>query len=125
MDNAIKFTPAGGQVTIGGRVHGEHIRLRVTDTGVGIPEDERERVFDRFYQVQSGSTRAYRGTGLGLTICKHIVERHHGRIWIEDSEGSGAVFVVELPRELPLERELALDFSNLPSRNQPPPSSPA
>ena len=118
VDNAIKFTPADGSVTISGEELGEYVRLRVVDTGVGIPEEERERIFDRFYQVESGSTRAYRGTGLGLTICKHIVEQHQGRIWVEGEENSGAVFVVELPKELSAEEDLALDFSSLPSRSK-------
>ena len=59
------------------------MRLTVADTGIGIPLDEQERVFDRFYQVDGSERRAYRGTGLGLSICRHIVERHNGRIWVE------------------------------------------
>jgi len=119
VDNAIKFTPAGGSITISGEDLGKHVRLQVTDTGVGIPEEERERVFDRFYQVESGSTRAYRGTGLGLTICKHIVGQHQGSIWVEGTEGEGATFVVELPKELSYEEDLSLDFSSLPARSTP------
>lgn len=117
IDNAIKFTPAGGSITISGEHLGDRVRLRVTDTGIGIPMEERERIFDRFYQVDSGSTRSYRGTGLGLTICKHIVEQHQGRIWVEGREGEGATFVVELPRKLSREQELSLDFSTLPSKS--------
>lgn len=113
IDNAIKFTPAGGQVTVEGEALEDGVRMRVIDTGIGIPLEERERIFDRFYQVESGSTRPYRGTGLGLTICKHIVDRHHGRIWVEGEEGEGAIFVVELPCRLPRAEDLSIDFSRL------------
>ncbi|MGQ9667614.1 MAG: sensor histidine kinase, partial [Anaerolineae bacterium] len=115
IDTAIKFTPAGGTITVAGEATAAGVRLYFKDTGIGIPPEERERVFDRFYQVEGGPTRPYRGTGLGLTICKHIVERHHGRIWVEGEPGQGAVFVVELPLRLPQEGELSLDFSTLPS----------
>ncbi|MGC8837153.1 MAG: ATP-binding protein [Anaerolineae bacterium] len=112
VDNAIKFTPSGGQVTLEAQDLGEAVQVWVHDTGIGIPPEERERVFDRFYQVDSGSTRPYRGTGLGLSICKHIVERHQGRIWIEDREGPGTTFTFVLPKELEREEgEPSLDFT--------------
>jgi len=113
VDNAIKFTPAGGSVTIAGQERGESVRLCVADTGIGVPEEERERIFDSFYQVDSGSTRPYRGTGLGLTICKHIIEQHQGRIWVEGNAGAGATFVFDLPKKLARGEELSLDFSAL------------
>jgi signal transduction histidine kinase len=119
IDNAIKFTPAGGTITVAGEVIADGVRLYFKDTGIGIPLEERERIFDRFYQIEGGPTRPYRGTGLGLTICKHIVERHHGRIWVEGEPGQGAIFVVELPLRLPREEELSLDFSALPSSSAP------
>ncbi|NLE75917.1 MAG: GAF domain-containing protein [Chloroflexi bacterium] len=112
VDNAIKFTPKGGQVRLEGRDLGQEVQVWVHDTGIGIPPEEGERVFDRFYQVDGGSTRSYRGTGLGLTICKHIVERHQGRIWVEPRTGPGATFTFVLPKELELEEEeAALDFT--------------
>ena len=119
IDNAIKFTPAGGTITVAGEVIADGVRLYFKDTGIGIPLEERERIFDRFYQIEGGPTRPYRGTGLGLTICKHIVERHHGHIWVEGEPGQGAIFVVELPLRLPREEELSLDFSALPSSSAP------
>ncbi len=109
VENAIKFTPAGGRVLIDGQDLGERVRVWVADTGIGIPESERERIFDRFYQVDASERRAYRGAGLGLTICKHIVLRHHGHIWVESAPGEGSTFYVELPKKQPPIPE-TLDF---------------
>jgi two-component system, NarL family, sensor histidine kinase BarA len=69
----------------------------VSDTGIGIPKSERDRVFDAFYQVDSSSTREYGGTGLGLSIVKRIVEAHGGTVRIEGNEPNGAKFIVTLP----------------------------
>ncbi len=109
VENAIKFTPSGGRVTIDGRDLEDRVQLWVQDTGIGIPESERDRIFDRFYQVDASERRAYRGAGLGLTICKHIVERHGGRIWVESEVGKGSTFYIELPKRLPATDE-GLDF---------------
>ncbi len=99
LDNALKFTPEGGEV----RLHLEEevslARLVVEDSGIGIPEEEMERIFDRFYQVDGSTTRAYGGQGLGLAICRDIVEWHDGRIWVERAGGRGTRFVVLLPRK--------------------------
>jgi two-component system sensor histidine kinase BarA len=115
-ENAIKFTPPAGSVTLRARMVREQavsgtdedglsllaptrmrLQIRVTDTGIGIPRREREKVFDPFYQVDSSSTREYGGTGLGLSIVKRLVESHGGSIHIEDNEPRGTVFVVALP----------------------------
>jgi signal transduction histidine kinase len=118
-DNALKFTPKGGTVTMRARmVQGSpgtggadddddgfallapaqaKLEVRVMDTGIGIPPKERQKVFDAFYQVDSSSTREYGGTGLGLSIVRKIVEAHSGTIGIEDNQPQGAVFVVTLP----------------------------
>ncbi|MCD6290160.1 MAG: PAS domain-containing protein [Anaerolineae bacterium] len=116
VENAIKFTPAGGRVILNGRDLGEEVEISVQDTGIGIPPSEQERVFDRFYQVDGGANRLYRGTGLGLTICKHIVERHHGRIWVESNPHvrPGSTFYVRLPKQWANREEVTLDFSSLP-----------
>lgn len=113
VENAIKFTPAHGEVTIGARRIEDRVRLTVHDTGIGIPPDEQEKVFDRFYQVDRGEKRAYRGTGLGLSICRHIVERHSGCIWVESDgiAGHGSSFHVELPIELRPEEAPTIDFT--------------
>jgi signal transduction histidine kinase len=113
VENAIKFTPAQGEVTIGARRVEDRVRLTVHDTGIGVPPDEQEKVFDRFYQVDRGEKRAYRGTGLGLSICRHIVERHSGCIWVESDgiAGHGSSFHVELPIELRPEEAPTIDFT--------------
>lgn len=114
-ENAIKFTPQGGRValslahTLMDAADGEGealvllpnrrpaVQLRVADTGIGIPEPERRRVFDAFYQVDSSSTREQGGTGLGLSIVKRLVDGHDGTVRIEDNDPQGAVFVVTIP----------------------------
>ena len=92
--------------------------MAVIDSGIGVPAEERERIFERFYQVDSSARRRYQGTGLGLTICKHIVSQHGGRIWVQDAEGGGSQFHFTIPRVFPQEasREAALDFGVLPIR---------
>jgi len=116
VHNAVKFTSQGGSVTIHAVDRGEHVQVSVADTGIGIPPEEQERIFDRFYQVDSSATRAYRGTGLGLTICKHIVEYHGGRIWVESVEGEGSTFHFILPKRMGGGEEMAIDFTTLPPR---------
>ena len=111
ISNAVKFTPAEGTVTVLGEDLGDRIRMAVRDTGIGIPKEEQEKIFQRFYQVDSSATRSYRGAGLGLTICKFIVEYHRGRIWVESEEGKGSTFYFELPKELPKDEDLVIDFT--------------
>jgi len=111
ISNAIKFTPANGAVSVLARDIGEQVQISVQDTGIGIPEAEQAKVFQRFYQVDSSATRSYRGTGLGLTICKFIVEYHHGRIWVESQEGQGSTFHFVLPKQLPKDEALVIDFT--------------
>ena len=113
VENGIKFTPAGGSVTVEGIDLGDEVQVMVSDTGIGVPLAERERIFDRFYQVDGGARRAYRGAGLGLTICKHIVAHHGGRIWVEDNEPRGSRFCFVLPKRLEA-AEVPLDFTFLP-----------
>jgi len=115
VDNAIKFTPPGGVINVHGREDAEMVELRISDSGIGIPLEEQQRIFDRFYQVDGGSNRLYKGTGLGLSICKHIVEHHGGRIWVESpgADGQGATFCFRLPRRQ-AGREAVLDFTHLP-----------
>ncbi len=113
VENGLKFTPPGGDVTVDGVDLGDQVQITVSDTGIGVPPTERDRVFDRFYQVDSSAERAYRGAGLGLTICKHIVAHHGGRIWLEDSEPQGSRFCFVLLKRLEV-AEAPLDFTTLP-----------
>lgn len=97
IDNAIKYTPEGGKVTIGvGRQNGMAV-FRVRDTGIGIPEEEQGKIFDRFYRVDKARSREIGGTGLGLSIAKWIAELHRGSIDVVSEPQKGAVFTVRLP----------------------------
>jgi signal transduction histidine kinase len=118
VENAIKFTPEGGRVQVCGWDRGEAVEIAVIDSGIGVPAEERERIFERFYQVDSSARRRYKGTGLGLTICRHIVTQHGGHIWVEDAEGGGSAFHLVIPRVFAQEarHEAALDFGALAAR---------
>jgi len=99
LSNAVKYTPAGGRVTIGTEVDTatDSVRVRVSDTGVGIPADEVDRVFDKFYRVAANNKQA-KGTGLGLNLVKQIVEKvHGGRVFVTSQVGVGSTFGFELP----------------------------
>jgi signal transduction histidine kinase len=94
LSNAFKFTPPGGEVMVGARRENDVVLVEVSDTGVGIPRDQCDKVFDEFYQVDR---RRYGGTGLGLTIVKGIVEEHGGRIWVNSEVGKGSSFYFTVP----------------------------
>ncbi len=100
VGNAVKFTPAGGSVTVTATRDGSDLVLEVTDTGVGIAEDERERIFDSFQQGTRKES-AVEGTGLGLTLTRRIVELHGGRIWLTSEVGVGSTFGVTFPNQPP------------------------
>ena len=97
LSNAIKFTNAGGKVLITVKVRDPEVWMYVRDTGIGIPTDKLDKIFDRFYQVEASLARHYEGMGLGLSIAKGMVELHGGRIWAESVEGMGSSFTVALP----------------------------
>ncbi len=97
LENAIKYSPNGGQITVTCEVEGDFVLVSVADQGQGIPQEYFNRVFDRFFQVDSASTRKSGGIGLGLAIAKGIVEAHGGRIWVESAPGQGSVFRFTLP----------------------------
>jgi signal transduction histidine kinase len=100
LSNAVKFTPEGGKVVVAtNRVDGE-VRVSVTDTGPGIPPEDRERIFLEFQQTEIG-VQQREGTGLGLALSKRLVELHGGRIWVESENGQGSRFVFALPLEGP------------------------
>jgi len=95
--NAITFTDPGGQIGIKAEKDPGYIKVYVVDTGIGIPEDEQGRIFERFYQVESHLTRKHGGMGLGLSIAKAMVELHNGQIWVESKVGMGSLFCFMLP----------------------------
>ena len=98
-DNAIKYNHPGGTVTIRLRERGEQAILQVADTGVGIPEESRERIFERFYRVDKSRSKAVGGTGLGLSIVKHAVMIHRGTIHVDSTLGKGTTITVTLPKD--------------------------
>lgn len=97
LDNAVKYTPEGGGVTVRGRRVENGYRVEIEDTGVGIPPEDQERVFERFYRVDRARDRTTGGTGLGLSIVKHIAEAHGGRVGLSSEPGHGSTFTVVLP----------------------------
>lgn len=98
LDNAIKFTPANGNVKMLVSTEGANVCISIEDDGIGIAEDYMQNLFQKFYQIDSSSTRNYGGNGLGLYICKVIVEDHGGKIWLESWENMGTKVHVELPK---------------------------
>jgi PAS domain S-box-containing protein len=99
VSNAVKYSPNGGTIWIGGRVDRAGVTVYVADQGIGIPAEEQVRIFDRFHRVESGSNRRTEGTGLGLYLVKAIVEAHGGRVWVESAPGRGSIFMFTLPRK--------------------------
>lgn len=99
LQNAIKFTPGGGTITIKARADGPEVRFTVQDSGIGIPQHELGRIFERFYQVRRETTSdsGSGGAGLGLAICREIIRLHGGKIWAESEDGKGSRFCFTLP----------------------------
>jgi two-component system phosphate regulon sensor histidine kinase PhoR len=96
-NNAIKYSPNGGTVTVRGRKLDGMIRMSIDDQGMGIPKDHLAKVFDRFHRIDNRDTRKVGGTGIGLYLVKHFVEAHGGRIWVESEVGVGSQFIFEMP----------------------------
>jgi len=96
LDNALKFTPAQGQITLFTRAGTDEVQVGVADTGEGIPAGERQRIFEKFTQLHR-NIKGARGSGLGLTFCRLAVEAHGGRIWVEDNPPQGSRFIFTLP----------------------------
>jgi heavy metal sensor kinase len=97
LDNAVKYTPEGGEISIALARQNGNAQIEVRDTGIGIPEADHGRIFDRFYRVDKARSRALGGAGLGLSIVRWIVEVHGGKIEVNSAPGRGSKFVVELP----------------------------
>ncbi|HLE89550.1 MAG TPA: GAF domain-containing sensor histidine kinase [Anaerolineales bacterium] len=98
LDNAIRFSPQGSDITIGTIRQGSHVMAWVQDRGIGIPVDKLQKIFEEFYQIEPPNTRQYGGLGIGLTIAKGLIEAQEGKIWAEsEGAGSGSTFKVLLP----------------------------
>ena len=99
VDNAVKYSPGGGRVTVGAKRKQDVVEVRVEDEGIGIPEAEQERIFRKFYRGGDDSIRlgGAGGTGLGLFIARGLVTAMGGRIWVSSREGEGSAFAFELP----------------------------
>ena len=97
LDNAIQYTPAGGQILVSAGANGSEVEFTVSDTGIGIPQAEQPRIFERFYRVDVARSREVGGTGLGLAIAKHLVEGHGGEIWVDSEVGQGSQFHFTIP----------------------------
>jgi signal transduction histidine kinase len=107
LTNAIKFSPEGGTVTVGVQwtEASPGVLVSVADQGSGIPPERLDRVFDKFYRVGDDLVKKTNGVGLGLYICKNIVEQHGGRIWVESTPGEGSTFKFTLPQDGPARGE--------------------
>ena len=98
LSNAVKYTPAGGHIRLSAReISGERVRIMVEDDGVGIPQEDVPRLFERFYRVDKARSREAGGTGLGLAIAKEIVQQHEGRITLASEYGKGTTVSIILP----------------------------
>jgi len=97
VDNAIKFTPAGGSITVSVSRNGESARLAVQDTGIGIAPELMPRIFERFFRADPARSSGVEGVGLGLSLAKWIVDRHHGRIEVDSTHEKGSTFTIFLP----------------------------
>ena len=97
LDNAIQYTPSGGEIAVNVKSNGNFAVVTISDTGIGIPQAEQSRIFERFYRVDDARSREAGGTGLGLAIAKHVVESHGGRIWVESAVGEGSKFYFSVP----------------------------
>jgi len=112
LNNAIKYTPFGGQVLVAARDSSEEadaIQVSVRDTGCGIPKHEQVRIFDRLYQVKTGDAATEQGVGLGLYLCRELVQLHGGRIWVKSDPGEGSTFAFVLPKSEPSGRQPVAD----------------
>jgi signal transduction histidine kinase len=98
ITNAIRYTDEGGELSIDVQAKADMIEVSVADTGIGIPEQARDRIFERFYRVDAARSRAVGSTGLGLSITKHLVQAMGGRIRVESKIGAGSRFIFTLPR---------------------------
>ena len=97
IENAVKFTPDGGMIEVTAMIEDRHIRISISDTGIGIPEDKIDEIFEPFHQLDASTTRKYAGTGLGLALVKRILSAHHAAIKVDSTLGKGTAISFLLP----------------------------
>ncbi|TMD07834.1 MAG: response regulator [Chloroflexi bacterium] len=114
LSNAIKFTPPPGSITLAVRDDTEQVTVSVSDTGIGIRQEDVPKLFREFQQLDGTYTRKYEGTGLGLALCRRFVEMHGGRIWVESQPGHGSTFTFSLPRQSRLPEDAMPDAPTPP-----------
>jgi PAS domain S-box-containing protein len=105
LENAVKYSPSGGQIDVTLELRGDALRFAVRDPGLGIPAGEQRRIFEKFYRLDPDMSHGVGGTGLGLYICRELVRRVGGKIWVDSREGEGSTFFVELPLARPRARK--------------------
>lgn len=115
-DNAVKYTEEG-KVSIGLTANDQVVQFHIRDTGLGIPPEDIPHLFQKFYRIDNSATRTIGGTGLGLFICRKIVELYNGRVWVESEVGKGSVFYINLPR---LRKEKAVEIQRIASESDEP-----
>jgi signal transduction histidine kinase len=98
VDNALKFTPEGGRVTVRVTTHGETAAIDVEDTGIGLTREDAARVFERFFRADPSRTSRIEGAGLGLSLVQWVAAQHHGTVSVTSQPGAGTTFTVILPR---------------------------
>jgi two-component system sensor histidine kinase/response regulator len=108
--NAVRFSPPGGIIAVRGRPARDGVTLEVTDQGMGIPFNEQEKIFEKFYRLDNDVNRKNPGTGLGLPICRALINLHGGKVWVESEQGQGSRFLISLP----------LNLDKLPTSNEGP-----
>jgi two-component system, OmpR family, sensor kinase len=101
VDNAIKYTPEGGTITVGAHVKNNNLVFTVQDTGLGISEDNQKHLFERFRRVRRREHQGIKGNGLGLFIVRSVAQKHGGDAWIASKEGEGSTFTISIPLEGP------------------------
>lgn len=110
LNNAIKYSPNGGDIVLSGKIDGDHLLFAVKDSGMGIPKEHLGKVFEKFHRVNNEDNRKIYGTGLGLYLVKHLVEDvHMGKIWAESEPGQGSTFFVRIPKEIDIEQAKKLN----------------
>ncbi len=97
IDNAIKYSPSGGDIIVSAKAEADHLLIGVTDRGIGISPEQREKLFQRFSRLETVAGTAIQGVGLGLVVCRRLVEAHGGKIWVESEVGRGSTFYFTLP----------------------------